>query len=313
MIRGMIMDAIFEEEMPRARLAVLLKHFSQIDDDREPWRGRVSPRRGPPASDLLRLLKNLLMPQILQIFGVVVATHMIALLAAIASLLSFRIRSCTSLELEVIALRHPLSVLKRQRPGRVRFFRADRLLWILLYRIWPQAISAIVLVKPATVLQWRRNGFRFPWRWRSRTGKPGPAQSSLRGSRVDSSNACSKSALRCPSDSWRVAQARYRREPGHRRKKHAMAAQTALPHWRSFLQNHMADTAAVDMFVVATATFKLLNGNIIPSRKSAVCIIGMNVEPHEIELACAGKPPRRSRELRAMPIWRLDWRHRVVR
>src|SRR6516225_3767462 len=32
------MDAIFDEEMPRARLAVLLKHFSQIDDEREPWR-----------------------------------------------------------------------------------------------------------------------------------------------------------------------------------------------------------------------------------------------------------------------------------
>jgi predicted transposase YbfD/YdcC len=32
------MDAIFDEEMPRARLAILLKHFSQIDDDREPWR-----------------------------------------------------------------------------------------------------------------------------------------------------------------------------------------------------------------------------------------------------------------------------------
>ena len=32
------MDAIFNEEMPRARLAVLLKHFSQIDDEREPWR-----------------------------------------------------------------------------------------------------------------------------------------------------------------------------------------------------------------------------------------------------------------------------------
>jgi hypothetical protein len=30
------MDAIFNEEMPRARLAVLLEHFSQIDDDREP-------------------------------------------------------------------------------------------------------------------------------------------------------------------------------------------------------------------------------------------------------------------------------------
>ena len=32
------MDAIFDEEVPRARLGVLLKHFSQIDDDREPWR-----------------------------------------------------------------------------------------------------------------------------------------------------------------------------------------------------------------------------------------------------------------------------------
>jgi hypothetical protein len=32
------MDAIFDGEMPRARLAVLLKHFSQIDDDRESWR-----------------------------------------------------------------------------------------------------------------------------------------------------------------------------------------------------------------------------------------------------------------------------------
>ena len=32
------MDAILDGEMPRARLAVLLKHFSQIADDREPWR-----------------------------------------------------------------------------------------------------------------------------------------------------------------------------------------------------------------------------------------------------------------------------------
>lgn len=73
---------------------------------------------------------------------------MIALLAAVASLLSFRIRSRTSLELELIAPRHQLSVLKRQRLDRVRFFRAHRLLWILLYRIWPQAINAMVLIKP---------------------------------------------------------------------------------------------------------------------------------------------------------------------
>src|SRR5438105_8181248 len=27
-----------DEETPRARLALLLKHFSKLDDDREPWR-----------------------------------------------------------------------------------------------------------------------------------------------------------------------------------------------------------------------------------------------------------------------------------
>ena len=32
------MDAIFADEMPRSRVAVLLKHFSQLADGREPWR-----------------------------------------------------------------------------------------------------------------------------------------------------------------------------------------------------------------------------------------------------------------------------------
>jgi len=30
----------------------------------------------------------------------------------------------------------------------------------------------MVLVKPATVVQWRRQGFRLFWRWRSRSGRP---------------------------------------------------------------------------------------------------------------------------------------------
>jgi putative transposase len=41
----------------------------------------------------------------------------------------------------------------------------------LLYRIWPQVIAAMALVKPATVVAWHRKGFRFYWRRRS--GRPG--------------------------------------------------------------------------------------------------------------------------------------------
>ena len=76
---------------------------------------------------------------------------MIALLSAVASLLSFRVRSRASLELELVALRHQVTVLRRQRPGRPRLFSTDRLLWVWLYRIWPQVLNTMVLVKPATV------------------------------------------------------------------------------------------------------------------------------------------------------------------
>ena len=89
---------------------------------------------------------------------------LITLLAALVSLLSFRLRSRAALELEVVALRHQLRVLRRQRPGRVGLLRADRFLWVWLYRIWPQALNAVVLVKPATVVGWHRRGFRLYWR-----------------------------------------------------------------------------------------------------------------------------------------------------
>src|SRR3989442_11402737 len=78
---------------------------------------------------------------------------MITILSALLSLLSFRLRSRASLELEVVALRHQVAVLRRQRSGRLRLFCADRLLWVWLYRIWPRALHAMVLVKPATVVQ----------------------------------------------------------------------------------------------------------------------------------------------------------------
>jgi len=72
---------------------------------------------------------------------------MITILSALVSLLSFRVRT----------------VLRRQRPGQLRLFSTDRLLWVWLYRVWPQVLNAMALVKPATVVQWHRKGFRLYW------------------------------------------------------------------------------------------------------------------------------------------------------
>ena len=98
---------------------------------------------------------------------------MVAILSAVVSVFAFRFRSRASLELKLIALQHQLAVLRRQRPGRPQFSSLDRLLWVWLYRIWPQVIDAMILVKPATVVHWHRKGFRLHWRWRSRRlGRP---------------------------------------------------------------------------------------------------------------------------------------------
>jgi hypothetical protein len=56
------------------------------------------------------------------------------------------------------------------RPSRLSAL--DRILWIWLHGVWPRCLNIMVLVKPATVVQWHRQGFRIYWRWRSRPGRP---------------------------------------------------------------------------------------------------------------------------------------------
>jgi hypothetical protein len=64
---------------------------------------------------------------------------MITILSTLVSLLSFRVRSRASLELELelIGLRHQIIVLRRHRPRRLRLFLTDRLFWVWLYRVRP--------------------------------------------------------------------------------------------------------------------------------------------------------------------------------
>jgi len=67
---------------------------------------------------------------------------------------------------ENAVLRHQLSVFRRERP-RPLLRPADRVLWIWLCRHWKLWRCALVLIQPATVLKWHRNGYRRYWRRRS--------------------------------------------------------------------------------------------------------------------------------------------------
>ena len=78
------------------------------------------------------------------------------------------------LQVEILTLRHQLSVLRRKSPQRLTFTSIDRLVFAGLYRLAPGVRDALKIVRPETVIRWHRAGFRAYWRWKSRLrgGRP---------------------------------------------------------------------------------------------------------------------------------------------
>ena len=121
----------------------------------------------------------------------------------------------------------------------------------------------MVLVKPATVVQWHRKGFRLYWRWRStfrQLGRPKTSPEIRDLIRQMSMANPLWGAPRIHGELLKlgieVSQATVGRYLPWRPK-------APSPTWRSFLHNHMTEIAAIDMFVVATATFRLLYALIV--------------------------------------------------
>jgi hypothetical protein len=85
-------------------------------------------------------------------------------------LMPFRPR--LSLQAEILALRHQLTVY--QRAGtKPRLKPTDRLFWAWLSQVWSGWQDALVFVQPATVIKWPRKRFRDHWARLSRKTKPG--------------------------------------------------------------------------------------------------------------------------------------------
>jgi putative transposase len=162
-----------------------------------------------------------------------------------------------------IALRHQVIVLRRQRPGRPQLSCLDRL-WVWLYRIWPQVIDAMVLVKPATVVQWHRKGFRLYWRWRSRRPERPKIGAEIRDLICRMSKA--NPLWGAPRIHGELLKLGIKISQGTVGRWMPWRPKVPSPTWRSFLRNHLPEMAAIDMFVVATATFRLLNTLIVLRR-----------------------------------------------
>jgi hypothetical protein len=137
---------------------------------------------------------------------------------AVADLL----RARAALLAENALLRQQLIVARRKLAGRVRWSPWQRLSMVLASRWAPRWQSALLLVKPDTILRWHRAGFRAVWRWRSRPrGRP-PTPKAAMIRRMARDNPLWGSG----AHSRRAAQARYSRQQAHRAALHARADHT---------------------------------------------------------------------------------------
>src|SRR5262249_29695626 len=82
------------------------------------------------------------------------------------------VHSRADLQAEILALRHQIVVLQRQNP-KPKLKPVDRRFWVGLSRLWSRWQSALWIVKPATVIDWHRRGFRWYWTWKVRHGRLG--------------------------------------------------------------------------------------------------------------------------------------------
>ncbi len=158
---------------------------------------------------------------------------------------------------ENLALRQQLAVLK-QSTKRPKLRPRDRVFWTWLMRFWPDWRSALLIVQPETVIRWHRQGFRLYWRWKSRAGKPGrPA--------IESGVRALIRRMSRENPTWGAPRIQSELKLlGHDLAESTVAKYMLRPPqppsqtWRTFLDNHLGDLAAIDFFTVPTATFRVL-------------------------------------------------------
>jgi putative transposase len=183
------------------------------------------------------------------------------MLSVLCSFLSTMFSVCHSqaaLQIEIVALRHQIGVLRRSTKKRPKLTVADRVFWAWLSRAWADWRSALIIVKPETVIAWHRKGFRLFWTWKVRHGQTGrPAVSHevrdlirtmSRANPLWGAPRIHGELLKLGIDIGETSVSKY------------MLRQRKSPSqtWRIFLDNHIQQLVSVDFFTVPTIRFQVL-------------------------------------------------------
>src|SRR5438552_4863061 len=181
---------------------------------------------------------------------------MVRWLAILFGTLRSCLRTRRELALENLVLRQQLAVWKAREP-RPRFTEMDRLFWVFLSRVWKRWRDSLHVVRPETVVQWHRQGFRRYWAWKSRRRSGRPLVSTELRDLIRRMSAANPlwGAPRIHDELLKlglvVSQATVSKYMLRPRRPPSQA-------WRTFLKNHAKDLMALDFFSVPTATFRVL-------------------------------------------------------
>src|SRR5262245_51495086 len=183
-----------------------------------------------------------------------------------------------SVGLENRGLRRQLLALLRS-VRRPRLARRDRVLWVWLSQVWAGWRSSLVIIQPATVLAWHRQGFQLYWRWKStRSGVGRP--------KLDAE--IRQLILQMARDNPTWGRRRIHAELallGHEVAELTIAkymhrtSRRPAPTWRAFLATYARDIVAVDLFLVSTLTYRLLCAFVI-LRHDRRQLLHINVTAH---------------------------------
>ena len=179
------------------------------------------------------------------------------MLNLLIALLRDLLRPRRDLLLENLALRQQILVLQRTNP-KPPFRDRDRAFWVLLCQWWDGWRPPLRLVQPETVVRWHRQAWRRWWRRKSQPLEPGrpriPWEVIELIRRISRENP-TWGAPRIHGELLKLGHflhestvARY------------MLKRRGRPtqNWKTFLRNHLHETAAIDFLTVPTVTFRTL-------------------------------------------------------
>ena len=175
--------------------------------------------------------------------------------------LAATLRSRTAVSAEILFLRKQLAFYQEHqiRPRRLTdSARFSLIFWSRLFD-WKEAL---VIVKPATLIGWHRQGFKLFWKWKCRVGRPrlpgNIRQLIVRMVRENPTWGEERVAAELSVKLRILVSPRTVRSYWPSPSSPQGARRTSSQHWRTFIHNHAESLVACDFLVAVTARFRVL-------------------------------------------------------